>query len=113
MLEMNDEEQPLGPIARLGPRVVAELQLAFCAAQYEHARAQHAEADAAQLRAQLEERDKRTANEIIASYYRQRALYPKLTLAKYLRQIGESHREGYIRKVKSAYDTLHKRGTKG
>lgn len=54
-----------------------------------------------------------TAHEIIAAYYRERALWPKLTLSKYLRRIGESHREGYIRKAKVAYDMQHKRGKRG
>lgn len=55
-----------------------------------------------------------TAKAIIANYYQARGRSRrKLPFATYLRQIGESHREGYIRKVKSVYDKAHKRGKLG
>lgn len=57
--------------------------------------------------------NRRTANEIVANYYRARGQSPELKLSDYLRQIGESHREGYIRNAKVGYDTLHKRGKIG
>jgi hypothetical protein len=57
--------------------------------------------------------EQRTANEILKSYYRKRARNPKLKLSAYLKSIGEEAREGYIRKVKVAYDKQHRHIHKG
>jgi hypothetical protein len=73
----------------------------------------HTQAELDQLRAQLDQARRPTAKEIIAAYYRERAIWPKLKFAKYLRRIGQSHRERYLRKVKVEYDQQHERGKKG
>lgn len=57
---------------------------------------------------------RRTANQIIESYYRRRGRHnPKLKFAQHLRDLGEEGRESYIRKVKNAYDKEHKKRSIG
>jgi hypothetical protein len=65
-------------------------------------------AEEAALRAWLAEHQP-TAYEILVVYYHLRHEdWPKLTLAKYLRAIGQEKRENYIRKKKVIFDQQRK-----
>lgn len=62
---------------------------------------------------QQSERDKLSADEIIAKYYMRRGRNKKLTLRQHMKDVETTLSEGYIRKVKWAYDKRHKRGKPG
>lgn len=49
-----------------------------------------------------------TAEQIIANYYMRRGRNKKLSLRQHIKDSGTTLSEGYIRKVKVAYDKRHK-----
>lgn len=59
------------------------------------------------------EHNKLSADAIIAKFYMRRGRNKKLTLRQHMKDVGTPLSEGYIRKVKWAYDKRHKRGKLG
>lgn len=65
-------------------------------------------AEIARLRAEQAERDKLSAEQIIAKYYMRHGRNKKLTLRQHIKDTETTLSEGYIRKVKVVYDKRHK-----
>jgi hypothetical protein len=69
-------------------------------------------AEQEQARADAAENDlhKPTGEAIVKAYYKAKRRNKRLTLRKYLQDQGIPEREGYIRKVKVAYDRRKRKG---